>query len=205
MLLKIKSTLTASQSSLAKEKGKKKKIDSLEIDTRIETRALFFLEIKSIGILDVSRATKPTYRRFNFHLAHRHTHTHTHRLRYWIKKNKKKRKKGGDENSEGNRFLSSGGGRSPISPTRFVARWIVKQRRYLLLPSFFPFFEYLLEIGDSKIQIRSRDFRDGSGNTFVIKGNIDLEISFSRPKSPFRLDNNFYREEYREWILRSNP
>lgn len=77
MLLKIKSTLTASQSSLAKEKGKKKKIDSLEIDTRIETRALFFLEIKSIGILDVSRATKPTYRRFNFHLVHRHTRTHT--------------------------------------------------------------------------------------------------------------------------------
>lgn len=71
---------------LAKEKGKKKKkIDSLEIDTwnnerqtmDRDTRSLFFLEIKSIGILDVSRATKPTYRRFNFHLVHRHTHTHT--------------------------------------------------------------------------------------------------------------------------------
>lgn len=28
-----------------------------------------FLEIKSIGILDVSRATKPSYHR-NFHLVH---------------------------------------------------------------------------------------------------------------------------------------
>lgn len=85
MLLKIKSTLTASQSSLAKEKGKKKKIDSLEIDTRIETRALFFLEIKSIGILDVSRATKPTYRRFNFH-----THTDCDIGSKKIKKNEKR-------------------------------------------------------------------------------------------------------------------
>lgn len=106
MLLKIKSTLTASQSSLAKEKGKKKKIDSLEIDTRIETRALFFLEIKSIGILDVSRATKPTYRRFNFHLAHRHTHTHTHTdCDIGSKKIKKNEKRGATKIAKGIDFF----------------------------------------------------------------------------------------------------
>lgn len=192
---------------LAKEKGKKKKklIRSRSIlgttnDKRwIETRSLFFLEIKSIGILDVSRATKPTYRRFNFHLVHRHTHTHTP-----ILDQKKKIK-----NSERNRFLSSGGGRSPISPTRFVARWIVKQRRYLLLPSPlpplspFPILRIPPRVRQLDTNRRSRDFRDGTGNTFVIKGNIDLEISADR-NFPFHLDNNFYRE-YREWILCSSP
>lgn len=88
MLLKIKSTLRSPlwfNDVGERERKEKKKIDSLEIDTwnnkrqtmDRDTRSLFFLEIKSIGILDVLRATKPTYRRFNFHLVHRHTHTHT--------------------------------------------------------------------------------------------------------------------------------